>query len=73
MDGAEDRSGAAASAAHLSWEAFRHHRQAYLDRRQIARMEEQLGLDPGADDLDEDDLDDVGGDDERGGWTLFGY
>lgn len=76
MSEPEDRSGVAADAAPLSWDAFRHHRQAFLDRREIAAMEEQLEMAPPEDDI-EDDLDDFGlrpdDDDDRGGWTLLGY
>ena len=75
MSEAKDPSGAALNAAPLSWDAFCHHRQAFLDRRQIAEMEEQLELAAREDDI-EDDLDDFGltsDDDQRGGWTLLGY
>ncbi len=71
MSEPKDQSGAALNAAPLSWDAFCHHRQAFLDRRQIAEMEGQLELA-----ASEDDLDDVGlspDDDQRGGWTLLGY
>lgn len=75
MSEPKDQSGAALNAAPLSWDAFCHHRRAFLDRRQIAEMEAQLELAASEDDI-EDDLDDVGlspDDDQRGGWTLLGY
>jgi hypothetical protein len=74
----DQATGAAASAAPLSWDAFRHHRQAFLDRHQIAAMEEQLDLDPDGEASDfDDDLDGLGvctdDENENGGWTLLGY
>lgn len=73
MSDSTQSAGSANPPQSLDWEAFRHHRQAYLDRRQIAALKAIWEVRPeGVDESAPNDSSAIADDDSQD-WMLLSY